>query len=79
MKTIASLRYGVIFKKAFSRPDSFTTLVRDNFERQLNGSSNGAIPHPKPMLHSNQPITIPNRSGAHHGSDLSQPPNRLWI
>ncbi|WP_020560893.1 hypothetical protein [Thiofilum flexile] len=29
MKTVASLRYGVIFKKAFSRPDIFTAFVRD--------------------------------------------------
>lgn len=29
MKTVAPLRYGVIFKKAFSRPEIFSAFVRD--------------------------------------------------
>ena len=29
MKQVASLQYGVIFKKAFSQPDIFTGFVRD--------------------------------------------------
>lgn len=29
MQAVASLRYGVIFKKAFSQPDVFTAFVRD--------------------------------------------------
>ncbi len=29
MKQVASLKYGVIFKKAFSRPEIFTAFVRD--------------------------------------------------
>lgn len=29
MKQVASLRYGVIFKKAFSVPAIFTAFVRD--------------------------------------------------
>lgn len=29
MKNVAPLRYGVIFKKAFSRPDIFTAFVKD--------------------------------------------------
>lgn len=29
MKTVASLRYGVIFKKAFNNVDVFKSLVRD--------------------------------------------------
>ena len=29
MQAVASLRYGVIFKKAFSQPDIFTAFVKD--------------------------------------------------
>ncbi|XOF32666.1 MAG: hypothetical protein ACL93V_11595 [Candidatus Electrothrix sp. YB6] len=29
MKHVGSLRYGVIFKKAFSHPEIFTSFVRD--------------------------------------------------
>lgn len=29
MKQVASLRYGVIFKKAFSDPEIFTAFVKD--------------------------------------------------
>ena len=29
MQAVASLRYGVIFKKAFSQPDVFTAFVKD--------------------------------------------------
>ncbi|MCP4347055.1 MAG: hypothetical protein GY795_50590, partial [Desulfobacterales bacterium] len=29
MKEVASLRYGVVFKKAFSDPEIFTAFVRD--------------------------------------------------
>ncbi len=29
MKQVASLRYGVIFKKAFSQPDIFKAFVKD--------------------------------------------------
>jgi len=29
MKKVASLRYGVIFKKAFSNPDIFKAFVKD--------------------------------------------------
>jgi hypothetical protein len=29
MKQVAPLRYGVIFKKAFSQPDIFTAFVKD--------------------------------------------------
>jgi len=35
MKQVASLRYGVIFKKAFSQPDIFTAFVRDVLDIEL--------------------------------------------
>jgi len=38
MKKVASLRYGVIFKKAFSQPDIFKAFVKDfiGIELQIN-------------------------------------------
>jgi predicted transposase/invertase (TIGR01784 family) len=36
MKKVASLRYGVIFKKAFSEPDIFKAFVKDFFGIELN-------------------------------------------
>jgi len=36
MKKVASLRYGVIFKKAFSQPDIFKAFVKDFFGIELN-------------------------------------------
>lgn len=36
MKQVASLRYDVIFKKAFSQPDIFTAFVKDILEIELN-------------------------------------------
>jgi hypothetical protein len=36
MKQVASLRYGVIFKKAFSQPDIFKAFVKDFLGIELN-------------------------------------------
>jgi len=36
MKKVASLRYGVIFKKAFSQPDIFKAFVKDFIGIELN-------------------------------------------
>ena len=36
MKEVASLRYGVIFKKAFSDPDIFKAFVKDFLGIELN-------------------------------------------
>ncbi len=39
MKQVGSLRYGVIFKKAFSHPEIFTAFVRDVLGIELEISS----------------------------------------
>lgn len=35
MKEVASLRYGVIFKKAFSVPEIFTAFVEDLLDTRI--------------------------------------------
>ena len=35
MKQVASLRYGVVFKKAFCDPEIFTAFVRDILEVEI--------------------------------------------
>ncbi len=43
MKQVASLRYDVIFKKAFSHPELFTALVKDFLDIEIDEDKKNRI------------------------------------